>query len=146
MVIFFFNFSLALMASNGLTKRKSHRLLSQCQRLELAQSFPPIHASQGEEMALRIQKKEGSESASHPCLSTFLSYRRCVAQFSSSYVSKCAVAANRYRECLETKGDWEPAVGASYVKLLQSMGVFHRGKKPNTITKLGAGSVVRFGN
>ena len=131
------------MVLNGLSKRKTHRLLSQCQGLELSQSFPPIFTSQGEEMAQRIQKKEGSVSASHPCLSTFLAYRRCVAQFNGSYLSKCSVAAGRHRECLDSNGDWQPAVGASYVKMLHSLGVFSK-KKRASINELGAGSVIKF--
>jgi hypothetical protein len=128
---------------NGLSKRKSHRLLKQCQGLELTQSFPPIYTSQGEEMAQRIQKKEGGVSSSHPCMSKFLSYRRCVAQYTGSFLSKCTVQANRYQECLDTNGDWQPAASASYVRMLHSLGVFSKKKRAN-IQELGAGSVIQF--
>jgi len=130
-------------ALNGLSKRKTHRLLKQCQGLELAQSFPEIYTSQGEEMAQRIQKKEGSVSASHPCLSKFLSYRRCVAQYTNSFLSKCTVQASRYQECLETNRDWQPAASASYIRMLHSLGVFSKRKRAS-IQELGAGSVVQF--
>jgi hypothetical protein len=128
---------------NGLSKRKSHRLLSQCQGLELTQTFPAIFTSQGEEIAQRIQKKEGAVSQTHPCMGRFLSYRRCVAQFAGSFLSKCTVQADRYRECLDTQGDWKPAVNASYVQMLHTLGVFSKKKKP-TISELGAGSVMKF--
>lgn len=130
---------------SGLSKRKTHRLLSQCQGLELAQSFPPILNSQGEEMAQRIQKKEGAVSSAHPCLSKFLSYRRCVAQFTGTYVSKCQVPAARYRECLDTHGEtWEPPVNASYIRMLHSLGVLSKSKRKTSISDLGAGSVLKF--
>jgi hypothetical protein len=131
------------MVINGMSKRKSHRLLKQCQGLELTQSFPPIFTSQGEEMAQRIQKKEGGASSSHPCLSKFLAYRRCVAQYTGSFLSKCSVAANRYQECLDTHGEWQPAVSASYVRMLHTLGVFSK-KKRASIRELGSGSVVEF--
>ena len=131
------------MVINGMSKRKSHRLLKQCQGLELAQSFPTIVTSQGEEMAQRIQKKEGGVSSSHPCLSKFLSYRRCVAQFTGSFLTKCSVAANRYQECLDTHGDWQPAVTASYIRMLHTLCVFGKKKRSN-IRELGSGSVVEF--
>jgi hypothetical protein len=131
--------------SGGLSKRKTHRLLSQCQGLELNQSFPPILTSQGEEMAQRIQKKEGSVSSSHPCLTKFLSYRRCIAQFTNSYLSKCQVQASRYRECLDMNGEgWEPPVNASYIRTLHSLGVFSRSKKKASVSDIGAGTVLRF--
>lgn len=131
--------------SSGLSKRKTHRLLSQCQGLELAQSFPPILTSQGEEMAQRIHKKEGAVSNAHPCLSKFLSYRRCIAQFTNAYLSKCQVPAARYRECLDVNGDsWEPPVNASYIRMLHTLGVFSKSKKKTSISDLGGGSVVRF--
>ena len=130
---------------SGLSKRKSHRLLSQCQSLQLAQAFPPILNSQGEEMAQRIQKKEGSVSSSHPCLTKFLSYRRCIAQFTGTYVTKCQVQAARYRECLDMNGDtWEPPVNASYIRMLHTLGVFSKSKKKTSISELGAGSVIKF--
>lgn len=95
-------------------------------------------------MAQRIQKKEGAVSQAHPCLSKFLSYRRCIAQYTGSYLSKCSVAASRYRECLETSGDnWQPAIGASYIRMLHSLGVFSK-KKKTSINHLGAGSVIKF--
>ena len=129
---------------NGLSKRKTHRLLTQCQGLELTQSFPPIFTSQGEEMAQRIQKKEGAVSQAHPCLSKFLSYRRCIAQHAGSYLSKCSVAAGRYRECLESSGDtWEPPANASYIRMLHSLGVFSK-KPKRSIKQVGAGSVIKF--
>lgn len=125
------------------SKRKSHRLLTQCHSLERTQAFPPIFTSQGEEMAQRIQKKEGAQSATHPCLSKFLAYRRCISQFTNSYLSKCTVPAGRYRECLETTGEWQPPVAASYVKMLHAMGIFHKKKMPS-IAHLGAGSTLKF--
>jgi hypothetical protein len=129
---------------SGLSKRKTHRLLTQCQGLELNQSFPAIFTSHGEEIAQRIQKKEGAVSQSHPCLSKFLSYRRCIAQFTGSYMSKCQVAASRYRECLDANGDsWEPPVSASYVRMLHALGVFSK-KKKTSISDMGAGSVIKF--
>lgn len=144
-MILFTHISLDTLMSAGLSKRKSHRLLSQCQGLELTQSFPAILNSQGEEMAQRIQKKEGSVSSAHPCLSKFLSYRRCVSQFTGTYVSKCQVPAARYRECLDQNGDtWEPPVNASYIRMLHSLGVFHKSKKKTSISELGAGSVFKF--
>ena len=93
-------------------------------------------------MARRIQKKEGAQSSSHPCLSKFLAYRRCVSQFTNNYLSKCAIPAGRYRECLDTT-TWQPAVSASYVKMLHALGIFST-KKKSSISNLGAGSVIRF--
>jgi hypothetical protein len=61
-------------------------------------------------------------------------------------MSKCSVAASRYRECLETSGDnWQPPVSASYIRMLHSLGVFSR-KRKVSISDLGAGSVVKFSN
>ena len=129
---------------SGLSKRKTHRLLSQCQGLELTQKFPAILTSQGEEMAQRVQKKEGAVSNAHPCLSKFLSYRRCVAQFAGSYMSKCSVPASRYRDCLEASGDnWEPPSSVSYIRMLHRLGVFSK-KRKVAINESGAGSVIKF--
>lgn len=130
---------------NGLSKRKSHRLLSQCHGLELAQTFPVIDASQGEEMAQRIQKKQGAISKAHPCLGKFIAYKRCIAQFSNSYLSKCQVTASRYQECLSTNGEgWEPPVSASFTRMLHSLNVFTKKRQISNISNLGAGSVLRL--
>lgn len=125
------------------SKRKSHRLLTQCQSLQVNQSFPPIFTSQGEEMARRIERKQGAVSSSHPCLTKFLSYRRCIAQYTNNYLSKCSVTASRYRECLESTSEWEPPVQTSYLKMLHALGIFHKKKTPS-ISKLGAGSLIQF--
>lgn len=129
---------------SGLSKRKTHRLLPQCQSLELTQTFPTIRYSQGEEIARRIQKKQVSEaSTQHPCLEKFYDYRRCVAQYHASYLTKCSVVASRYRECLKTASDWKPIEGTNYVEVLHSLGIFSNKKKP-TIEERGAGSVMQF--
>ena len=133
---------------NGVSKRKSHRLLSR--QLELSLSVPEIPHRQGAKILAAIRRKEAPPQTMHPCVKTQVSYTHCLRRYPETFDKRCSIQASKHSECLSANAHWEPDAKFEYLTFLEHLNVLSESRTykktdPQAVFKEGAAFLVNLG-
>ena len=130
---------------NGVSKRKSHRLLQPT--LELSQTFPEIEHRQGRKILATIRRREAPPQTMHPCVKSHVNYLHCMKKYPDTYLKRCMIPATKHMECLSDHSHWEPDQKFEYLSFLEHFKVFsearyYKHSDPKAILREGAATVL----